>query len=92
MATDTYSVNLNRLRLDFEQSIQTYKGKITAGSNEEQHFNTMFPAIGYMMIYDRAPQTLSGTSAKAGRYYISESIMFAGPLSITKTLTNKGSG
>lgn len=89
--TDTYLVNLNQLRLDFEQSIQTYRGKITPGSTVERHFNAMFSAIGYMMIYDRAPQILSGPTVNAGRYYIGESLMSAGLLSINTTLTNRAS-
>jgi len=89
--TNTYLVNLNRLRLDFEQCVQTYKARITSGSTEERHFNTLFSAIGYMMIYDRAPQTLSETTVPAGRYYIGESMMSAGLLRINTTLTNRAS-
>ncbi len=89
--TNTYLVNLNRLRLDFEQCVQTYKDKITSGSTEEAHFNTMFSDIGYMMIYDRAPQTLSGTIIPPGRYYIGESMMTTGLLQINTTLTNRAS-
>lgn len=89
--TDTYLVNLNRLRLDFEQCIQTYKSKIISGSTEERNFNTMFSAIGYMLVYDRPPQTLSGSVGTAGRLYISANMMSAGNLSITTTITNRAS-
>ncbi len=87
-----YLVNLNRLHLDFEQGVQTYKSKITSGSNDETNFTIMFQQIGSMLIYDRVPSTVSPTAAvNSGSYHVSESMLSAGALRIAATLTNRAS-
>ena len=89
---DIFTVNLNRLRLDFELAVQAYRGKLTSGSREETNFNRMFPEIGYMLVYERAPViTSTALTGTAGPFRISVSMLTAGAINVTSTITNMAS-